>query len=59
VQVVAQAIVAEKLKGGAPDLVITPLLPAFRLFDFMRASAILRAAAPVKAEVKRRLGALL
>jgi NTE family protein len=59
VQVVAQAIVAEKLKGGAPDLMITPRLPGFRLFDFLRASAILRAAAPVKEEVKRKLGALL
>lgn len=59
VQVVAQAIVAEKLKGGAPDLMITPRLPAFRLFDFLRASAILRAAAPIEAEVKRKLVALL
>jgi len=59
IQVVAQAIVAEKLKGGAPDLTITPSLPAFRLFDFLRASAILRASAPIKAEVKRKLGAML
>jgi NTE family protein len=58
-QVMGHAIVSEKLKHGAPDLVIRPGVGIFRLLDFMRASAILRAAEPVKAEVKERLGALL
>jgi hypothetical protein len=30
----------------------------FRLFDFFRASAVMRAADPIKAEVKERLKAL-
>jgi len=58
-QVMGHAIVSEKLKQGAPDLVIRPNVGIFRALDFMRASAILRVAAPVKAEVKEKLGALL
>ena len=58
-QVMGQAIVAEKLKAGGPDLFIRPNVGAFRLLDFFRASAILRAAEPIKAEVKARLGAML
>jgi NTE family protein len=52
-------MVTEKLKDGAPDLLIRPNVGIFRVLDFLRASAILRAAEPVKAEVKDRLGALL
>jgi NTE family protein len=58
-QVMGQAIVAEKLKSGGPDLVIRPNVSAFRLLDFFQASAILRAAEPMKAEIQERLGALL
>jgi NTE family protein len=58
-QVMGHAIVAEKLKQRAPDLTIRPSVGIFRLLDFMRASAILRAAEPVKAEVKERLSPLL
>jgi NTE family protein len=58
-QVMGYALVNQKLAQGAPDLVIRPSLGVFRLLDFMRASAILRAAEPVKAEVKERLSALL
>jgi NTE family protein len=59
IQVVAHAMVTQKLKDGAPDLLIRPNVGIFRVLDFLRASAILRAAEPVKAEVKDRLGALL
>jgi NTE family protein len=59
IQVMGQSIVAEKLKAGAPDLLIRPNIGIFRLLDFFQASAILRAAEPVKAEVKEKLGALL
>jgi NTE family protein len=58
-QVMGHALVNLKLAQGAPDLVIRPSLGVFRLLDFMRASAILRAAEPVKAEVKERLSLLL
>lgn len=59
IHVMGQSIVAEKLKNGGPDLVIRPNVGTFRLLDFFRASAILRAAEPVKAEVKEKLGLLL
>jgi NTE family protein len=38
---------------------VRPKVGTFRTLDFLQASAILRAAEPVKAEVKERLGALL
>ena len=57
--IMGQAIVDEKLKAGAPELVIRPNIGIFRLLDFFQASAILRAAEPTKAEVKRMLGALI
>jgi NTE family protein len=58
-QVMSDTILALKLARGAPDLIICPNVGVFRLLDFLRASAILRAAEPVKAEVKARLGAML
>jgi NTE family protein len=59
VSIMSQSIVGEKLKAGGPELVIRPNVGAFRLLDFFAASAILRAAEPVKAEVKEGLGRLL
>jgi NTE family protein len=58
-QVFAHGIVSRKLAEGEPDLLIRPNVSVFRLFDFFRASAILRAAEPAKAEVKARLSAAL
>jgi NTE family protein len=59
VLVMANAITAEKIKRGAPDLIVRPKVGAFRALDFLQASAILRAAEPVKAELKEKLAALL
>jgi NTE family protein len=59
VLVMGNAITEEKLKHGAPDLVIKPKIGIFRTLDFFQASAILRAAEPVKAEVREKLAALL
>jgi NTE family protein len=59
VLVMANAITAEKIKRGAPDLIVRPNVGAFRALDFLQASAILRAAEPVKAELKEKLAALL
>ena len=59
VLVMANAIIGEKLKHSAPDLMIRPNVGIFRTLDFLQASAILRAAEPVKAEVKEKLAALL
>lgn len=58
-QIMASSIVGEKLKSGAPDILIRPNVNDFRVLDFFRAAAILKAAEPVKDEVKRRLEAVL
>ena len=53
------AIVAAKLDHAGPDLLIRPNIGIFRTLEFYQASAILRAADAVKAEVKEQLGKLL
>ena len=57
--VMGQAITNEKLKHGAPDLIIRPNVGLFRTLDFFQASAILRVCETGKAEIQRRLTALL
>jgi NTE family protein len=59
IQIMGHAIVAEKLKAGAPDILIRPNVGAFRLLDLLQASAVLRAAEPAKAEVKAKLAELM
>jgi NTE family protein len=59
VQVMGSAITAEKLKHGAPDLMIKPHVGLFRTLDFFQASAILRAAESAKAEIRGSLKALI
>jgi len=58
-QIMASSIVGEKLKSGAPDVLIRPNVHDFRVLDFFRATAIFKAAEPAKDEVKRRLEAVL
>ena len=57
--VMAQTIIDEKLRHGAPDIILRPNVGVFRTLDFLRVSAILRAAEPIKAELKDKLSALL
>ena len=57
--IMGSAIVAAKLEHGTPDLLIRPNVGIFRTLDFYHATAILRTADVVKAEVTERLGALL
>jgi NTE family protein len=59
VLVMGSTITSEKLKHGAPELMIKPKVGIFRTLDFFQASAILRAAEPAKAEIKEKLKALL
>jgi NTE family protein len=59
VLVMGNAITAEKVKHGAPDLMVRPKVGGFRTLDFLHASAILRASEPVKAELKEKLAALI
>jgi len=57
--IMGSTIAAAKHKHAAPDLVIRPNVAIFRTLDFYQASAILRTAETVKAEIKDKLGALL
>jgi NTE family protein len=59
VLVMTSSIINEKLKHEAPDLLVQPNVGEFRTLDFFRASAILRAAEPVKTQVMASLPALL
>jgi NTE family protein len=59
ITVMSHTIVTEKLKSGAPDLVVRPNIGIFRMLDFFQASAILRAADSIKTEMRERLTALL
>jgi NTE family protein len=59
VLVMGNAITEEKLKHGAPDLIVRPNVGLFRTLDFFQASAILRASEPAKPQIRQRLEALL
>jgi NTE family protein len=59
VLVMASAITAEKVKHTPPDLLVRPAVGPFRMLDFLQASAILRAAEPIKREFKKTLPTLL
>jgi NTE family protein len=59
VLLMAHSIVAEKLKRETPDVLLQPHVGTFRTLDFFQASAILRIAEPIKAELKHKLLALL
>jgi NTE family protein len=59
IQVMGHTIVSEKLRRGPPDIVISPAVGTFRLLDFFKASAILRASEPVKREVHAKLAELM
>jgi NTE family protein len=57
--VMGGAILAAKLNHAAPDLLIRPNVTIFRTLDFPQASAIMRTADAVKAEVTEKLQKLL
>jgi NTE family protein len=57
--IMGSTIVAAKHEHAAPDLVIRPNVAIFRTLDFYQASAIIRSAEAVKADVKEKLGRLL
>jgi len=59
VLVMGNAITTEKLKHGAPDLMVRPNVGLFRTLDFFQASAILRAAEPAKAEIRAALASMI
>jgi NTE family protein len=57
--VMSYSIIHEKLRHGAPDLLLQPNVGTFRALGFLQASAILRAADSVKDEIKEKLARLL
>jgi NTE family protein len=57
--VMGATIVAAKHKHAAPDLVIRPNVGIFRTLDFYQASAIIRSAETIKAEIHEKLGSLI
>ena len=59
INIMGSTIVAAKHNHAAPDLVIRPNVSIFRTLDFYQASSIIRSAEAVKAEVQKKLGALL
>jgi NTE family protein len=59
VLVMSSTITAAKLRDQPPDIVLTPNVGIFRVLDFFQASAVLRAAEPLKAELRTRLEAVL
>ncbi len=55
-QLLMRAILAQKLRqANAPQILVKPAISSFRLLDLMKANTILKAAEPVKDEVKRAL----
>ncbi len=52
-QIALSTLVREKLKAGAPDILIRPRVAHFRVLDFYRLNDIFAAAAPAKDEFKR------
>jgi NTE family protein len=59
VLVMTSAIINEKLKHEAPELLVQPSVGTFRTLDFFQASAILRVAEAAKTDFKARMEALL
>lgn len=59
ISVMGQALIAEKLRRAGPDVLLRPNVSAFRLLDFYRVGAILRAAEPMRAEIRQALSAQL
>jgi NTE family protein len=57
--VMAETIIEEKLQHSAPEITLRPNVGVFRTLDFLRVSAILRAAEPTKAELREKLAKLL
>ncbi|MEO8668062.1 MAG: patatin-like phospholipase family protein [Bauldia sp.] len=55
-QLFMQSVTREKLRSGRPpDIVIRAPANAFRALDFMKAAEILRAAEPMKEDLKRKM----
>lgn len=59
ISLMGQSIVAEKLKSRVPHLLVRPPVAGFRMLEFQKASAIIRAGEHIKDEVMKEVSALL
>jgi NTE family protein len=59
VQITAHAVVTEKLARHQPTIMLRPAITRFRILDFFKAKEILRAAEPIRDELKRGLDRVL
>jgi NTE family protein len=58
-QIMAEAITLEKAARVPPDVLLRPAVSRFLVLDFLKAPAILEAAAPLRDQLKRALAARL
>lgn len=56
-QITLHSIVREKLKSGAPDILVRPKVSQYRVLDFYKLDHMFKDAAPAKEDFKRRLAA--
>lgn len=54
-QIMLQTITREKLRHSAPDILLRPNIDVFRIFDFLKVHAILKASEPMKDDLRRQL----
>lgn len=52
-QITLRSIIREKLRAGAPDILIRPNVGHYRVLDFFKIEALLEEAAPAKDQLKR------
>jgi NTE family protein len=58
-QILMQSIIAEKLRHDKTDILLKPEINQFRVLDFLKVREILKAAEPIKDEMKRQIEAKL
>lgn len=54
-QITMQTITREKLRHSPPDILLSPNINVFRVLDFFKVRAILKASEPIKDELRRAL----
>jgi NTE family protein len=54
-QILMQSVVADRVSHNGPDILIRPNINVFRVLDFLKARAIIKAAEPAKDDLKRAL----
>lgn len=58
-QILMQSVVADRVDGNGPNILIRPNINVFRVLDFLKARAIIKAAEPAKDELKRAIESAL